>query len=90
MMIPTEVLKGRSGLQTPLPAEAAEQATVVAGVVEETTSVAEPSLVKTLGMVVAAPFLGLAFVVFLPVIGIGALGWVLAREIKSSFWGARA
>jgi len=33
----------------------------------------------------AAPILGLAFVVFLPIIGIGAMAWVAARKVGASF-----
>lgn len=90
MMGPMVPLQERPWLLTSRPAEAAEQEAAVAAVVEEATPVASPSLVSTIGMAVAAPFLGLAFVVFLPVIGIGALVWVLARGIKSSVWPASA
>jgi hypothetical protein len=34
---------------------------------------------------VAAPILGLAFVVFLPVIGFGALFWMLGETLWSAF-----
>jgi len=34
---------------------------------------------------VAAPFLGLAFVVFLPIIGIGAMAWMALRKLGVSF-----
>jgi hypothetical protein len=37
----------------------------------------------TLVQMAAAPILGLAFVVFLPIIGIGAMAWVAARKIGS-------
>ena len=71
-------------------AEAVEQDTAVAGVVEETAVVAKTSPLTTLGMIVAAPLLGLAFVVFLPVLGVVTLAWVLAREVKSALWPAGA
>jgi len=48
------------------------------------------SPMQTLGLVIAAPFLGLAFVVFLPVIGIAALAWVLFKEIRNAIWPATA
>jgi len=48
------------------------------------------SPVQTMGLLIAAPFFGLAFVVFLPVIGIGALAWVLGREVKAAFWPGQA
>ncbi len=44
---------------------------------------------QTVGLLVAAPFLGLAFVVFLPVIGLGALAWVVAQQVKGVLWPAR-
>jgi len=71
--------------------EAVAQATAVepTAAVEATLPVAEPSTAKTVGMVLAAPLLGLAFVVFLPVVGIGALAWLLGKELKSALWPAR-
>ncbi|TFG54444.1 MAG: response regulator [Gemmatimonadales bacterium] len=44
---------------------------------------------QTVGLLVAAPFLGLAFVVFLPVIGLGALAWVVTQQVKGVLWPAR-
>lgn len=44
---------------------------------------------QTIGLLVAAPILGLAFVVFLPVIGLGALAWVVTRQVKAVLWPAR-
>jgi len=44
---------------------------------------------QTIGLLVAAPFLGLAFVMFLPVIGLGALAWVVTRQVKGILWPAR-
>jgi len=44
---------------------------------------------QTIGLLVAAPFLGLAFVMFLPVIGLGALAWVVTQQIKGVLWPAR-
>ena len=36
------------------------------------------------GQIVAAPLAGLAFVVFLPIIGIGAMAWVAAQRIRQT------
>ncbi len=44
---------------------------------------------QTIGLLVAAPILGLAFVVFLPVLGLGALAWVVTRQVKGVLWPAR-
>ena len=51
---------------------------------------AERTPLQTVGLLVAAPFLGLAFVIFLPVIGLGALAWIVTRYIKGALWPARA
>jgi CheY-like chemotaxis protein len=37
---------------------------------------------------VAAPLMGLAFVVFLPIIGIGAMAWVVAEKIRGMLFNA--
>jgi hypothetical protein len=34
---------------------------------------------------VAAPFLGLAFVMFLPIIGIGAMVWAISKRVGGLF-----
>jgi DNA-binding NtrC family response regulator len=39
------------------------------------------ALVEVPGGLIAAPILGLAFVIFLPVIGFGALAWVVGQKI---------
>ena len=90
MMIPTALLEERKPLEAPVSVEAAEQVAAVERAAKTAPRVATQSTVKTVGMVVAAPLLGLAFVVFLPIIGIGALALVLARELKASFRSARA
>jgi CheY-like chemotaxis protein len=54
------------------------------------TERAERTPLQTVGLLVAAPFIGLAFVVFLPVIGLGALAWTVTRHIKGALWPARA
>ena len=46
---------------------------------EEAIQVVRSALLEAL--LIAAPILGLAFVVFLPVIGIGAVIWVLAELV---------
>ena len=70
-------------------AETAAEATVAEATVA--SAVAEPVAVKrsrlrniaqTVGGLVAAPLLGLAFVIFLPVIGFGMLFWVIAQAIR--------
>lgn len=79
--------EGRLGLPlpvtevTPAPVVEAEPAVEV-----DVATEARPSPLRTAGMLIAAPILGLAFVVFLPVIGIGALFWVIGRQIKAAFW----
>lgn len=44
------------------------------------------TLLSTIGLLLAAPFLGLAYVVFLPVIGFGIMGWLVASEVKKGLW----
>jgi len=53
------------------------------------TTARERTPAQTVGLLVAAPFIGLAFVVFLPVIGLGALAWVVTRQLKGAFRPAR-
>lgn len=43
-----------------------------------------PSRWTQLGLLILAPFAGLAYVVFLPLIGFVMLGWVVAREISAA------
>jgi CheY-like chemotaxis protein len=45
---------------------------------------------ETLGGLVLAPLLGLAFVMFLPVIGFGALFWMLGESVWNAFKPAEA
>ncbi len=42
-----------------------------------------PSPLKALGLLIGGPLLGLAYVIFLPVLGLGMLGWVIGKAI----WG---
>jgi DNA-binding NtrC family response regulator len=86
-MVPMVALKRAPAAGT---TETTEQQQTTPVVVETAATESTGSSLKTLGLVVAAPFLGLAFVVFLPVIGIAALAWVVAREFKSAIWPARA
>lgn len=68
-------------------AEEVEEAEVVE-VVAEDEVVRRSTMRRTLevvGGLVAAPLLGLAFVVFLPVIGFGALFWVLGETVRDRF-----
>ncbi|MBI2931270.1 MAG: response regulator [Planctomycetes bacterium] len=48
-----------------------------------------PSMAKTLGLVVGGPLLGLAFVIFLPVIGLGMLAWILGRKVTGFLLGTK-
>lgn len=66
------------------PVEARARPEVMPAPVVETRR-ATRSPLQTMGLVVGAPFLGLAFVVFLPVIGLGALAWILVQEARSAF-----
>lgn len=66
---------------TPVEATAAP-AVMPAPAVETRTRTRSP--LQTMGLVVGAPFLGLAFVVFLPVIGLGALAWILVQEARAA------
>lgn len=63
-------------------------------VVPEAAPVRKTSKVRSIGQIVAgltlAPIAGLAFVMFLPVIGIGALGWVVWEAISKRSTPARA
>lgn len=63
-------------------------------VVPEAAPVRKTSKVRSTGQIVAgltlAPIAGLAFVMFLPVIGIGALGWVVWEAISKRSTPARA
>lgn len=83
LMIPTVLLEQMTGLDVPAPAVAAEPAPPVEAAAEADPAnrISAPAI---LGAVLAGPLLGLAFVMFLPVIGIGALIWVVARQIKES------
>ena len=90
LMVPMVALKRSPDRMTTAPPETMEQEAVEEVVEETAATESTGSPLQTLGLVIAAPFLGLAFVVFLPVIGIAALAWVLAREIKGAFWPARA
>ncbi len=78
------------------PVATPELETPVTEAVEVQPSVAEPAepvvrksrlraTFEILGGLIVAPILGLAFVVFLPVIGFGALFWVLGESVWSAF-----
>ncbi len=64
-----------------------ELATLLEAVeVEEQSRGGVLGALETVGGLIAAPILGLAFVIFLPVIGVGALFWVMGETV----WGAIA
>lgn len=57
-------------------------------VAEEAETVAAKSLgvLGTIGSLIAAPLVGLAFVIFLPLIGFGALIMVLGEIVRDKIW----
>lgn len=65
------------------PAVEAEAAPVEAAPEAEVEAAPEKQISAL--QIVAAPFIGLAFVVFLPIIGIGAVVWAVAKRIGVSF-----
>jgi DNA-binding NtrC family response regulator len=69
-------------------ATAVEEPTVETRAVEEEEVVQKSGLRRTaeiVGGLIAAPILGLAFVIFLPVIGFGALFWMLGESLWDRF-----
>jgi CheY-like chemotaxis protein len=66
-----------------VPAEIAAKATPAEAPVLEETSAPQPSpsFLKTFGLMVAAPFIGLAYIIALPFAGLGALLWMGASAL---------
>ncbi len=69
------------------PAPNAEPATIKALPREEEERL---PVLSSLGLLIRGMLLSLAYVIFLPFIGIGMLTWVGANRIVRSLWGARA
>jgi CheY-like chemotaxis protein len=68
----------------PFPFAPARPLESVERVVEQEGVVPQRSVLKSLGLLVAAPFLGLAYVIFLPFIGFGMLVALGARSLQKS------
>jgi CheY-like chemotaxis protein len=64
------------------PARPIEKVENVERVVEQESAVPQRGVLTNLALLVAAPFLGLAYVIFLPFIGFGMLAAVIARSLR--------
>lgn len=42
-----------------------------------------PTLLKGIGLLIGGPLLGLLYVIFLPVLGLGTLGWVIGKALRN-------
>jgi len=83
---PQQALTAAPALETPVEVETETEVTVEAA--PEPEPVVRKSRIRAafeiLGGLIVAPLLGLAFVMFLPIIGFGALFWMLGESV----WGA--
>lgn len=64
--------------------EEVEAGPVPAGEIKETArETTRPSLLKGIGLLIGGPLLGLMYVMFLPVLGLGTLGWVIGKAVRN-------
>jgi CheY-like chemotaxis protein len=63
------------------PAPATDAGTAVPEAAPESTPAAGPSLLRHVAMMLAAPFIGLAYAIAMPFVGLGALGWLAGRAL---------